>query len=390
MRSEFLPFCVPDITESDIDAVAGVMRSGWITTGRHGEAFEKALCEISGAEGCVAVASATAGMHLVLKALELGPGDEVITPSMTWVSTVNLIQLSGATPVFVDVERDSLMTTAELIREKITDKTRLIIPVHFAGASLDLDPIYALAEERGIPVVEDAAHAIGTEYKGRPVGARGTAIFSFHPIKNVTTGEGGAVVSDDAALLARVKRLRFHGLGVDAYDRRMQGRSPQAEVLEPGYKYNLTDMASALGCNQLKRLEQNNSKRRTLVAHYRELLAAIPGISPLETGEYCSRDAAHLFIVRVDPEVCRLDRDAFMAALKERNIGSGLHFKAVHLQSFYRKHYPEQSALPKTEWNSARICSLPLFPGMNDSDVEDVVAAISDILAPSGNSVSLS
>jgi len=388
VRSDFLPFCVPDITEADIEAVAGVMRSGWITTGRHGEAFEKALCETSGGDGCVAVASATAGMHLVLKALGIGPGDEVITPSMTWVSTVNLIHLSGATPVFVDVERDSLMTTAELIRPKITEKTRLIIPVHFAGSSLDLDPIYALAREHGIAVVEDAAHAIGTEYQGRPIGSEGTVIFSFHPIKNLTTGEGGAVVSDDAELLAQVRRLRFHGLGVDAHDRRMQGRSPQAEVLEPGFKYNLTDMAAALGCSQLKRLEQNNCRRRELAERYRELLGHIPGISPLVVPEHCSQDAAHLFIIRIDPEQCGLSRDDFMAALKDRNIGSGLHFKAVHTQSFYRKAFPDQEELPNTEWNSARICSLPLFPGMTDSDLEDVVEAIADILSLSNKPVS--
>ena len=264
MRKEFLPFSRPSITEKDIEAVSRVLRSGWITTGPKTSEFEDRFKEYVGCPHAVALSSATAGMHLVLKALDIGPGDEVITPSMTWVSTVNLIVLSGATPVFVDIDRDTLMVLPDSIQRALSDRTRLIVPVHFAGAAADMDIIGEIAGSRGVPVVEDAAHALGAFYKGRHVGSRGTAIFSFHPIKNITTGEGGMFCSDDKDLADRIRRLKFHGLGVDAYDRHTQGRSPQAQVMEPGYKYNMPDMCAVLGLGQLERIQRLNKKRAQL------------------------------------------------------------------------------------------------------------------------------
>lgn len=382
MRTDFLPFSRPSIDEDDINAVAEVLRSGWITTGPYNQQLEQAVCAYTGARGAVALASATAGMHLLLHALGIGPGDEVITPSMTWVSTVNLICLVGATPVFVDVERDTLMLTAERVAEKITPRTKLIIPVHFAGAALDLEPLRTLAAQHGIPLAEDAAHAIGTRYQGKPVGHSGTAIFSFHPIKNITTGEGGMFCSDDEALLDKIRQLKFHGLGVDAFDRQQQGRSPQAEVLQPGFKYNLTDMAAVLGVRQLARLDEFNRRRAELATLYREKLAAYSDLlEPLKVPDYAQAHAWHLFIVRLHEERAGLSRDAFMAALKQHNIGSGLHFRAVHTQKYYRERFPHTAGnLPNTEWNSSRILSLPLFPAMRDEDVDDVIAAIEAIL----------
>jgi UDP-4-amino-4-deoxy-L-arabinose-oxoglutarate aminotransferase len=319
---------------------------------------------------------------VALRALEIGPGDEVITPSLTWVSTVNLIVLAGATPVFVDVDRDTLMTTPDRIAAALTARTRAIIPVHYAGAPADIDAIRSVAAARGIPVLEDAAHAAGAWYKERPVGRDGTAIFSFHPIKNLTTGEGGMVCSDDARFLDRVRRLKFHGLGVDAFDRQTQGRSPQAEVHEPGYKYNLTDMAAALGISQLARLDAMNDRRRELATLYRQRLAAVPEIVPLAEPSYPARHAWHLFIVRVNTREGQPDRDRFMEELKRRNIGTGLHFRAVHLQKYYvEARGMRRGMLPNTEWNSDRICSLPLFPDMTPADVDDVVSAIRDVLA---------
>ena len=256
MRDTLLPICRPSITDAEIDAVTGVLKSGWITTGPNAAAFEEAFAASLGIEHAVSLSSATAGMHLALRALDIGPGDEVITPSMTWVSTVNLIVLSGATPVFVDVDRDTLMVDAESVRSLITDRTKLIIPVHYAGAPVDMGPLRTLAQERGIQVIEDAAHALGTTCRGEKVGSQGTSIFSFHPIKNLTTGEGGMFCTDQQDLADHVRRLRFHGLGVDAFDRHSQGRKPQAEVLEPGFKYNLTDISAALGRVQLDRLER--------------------------------------------------------------------------------------------------------------------------------------
>lgn len=381
MRSSFLPFSRPAISEQEIEAVADVLRSGWITTGPKTSEFETAFQEYCNAKESVALCSATAGMHLLLAALGIGPGDEVITPSMTWVSTVNLIVLAGATPVFADIDRDTLMVSAETIEPLITDRTRLILPVHFAGAALDMEPLRKLALRKGVPLVEDAAHAAGTEYRGEKIGHRGSSIFSFHPIKNMTSGEGGMFCSDEPALVERIRRLKFHGLGVDAYDRTIQGRSPQAEVLEPGFKYNLTDIASVLGLGQLNRLEEFIEKRRLLAQRYLELLADIDEIIPLVAPSYPMRHAWHLFIVRLDTDRAGMGRDVFMAELKKRNIGTGLHFKAVHTQKYYRENLPVPAgSLPATEWNSERICSLPLFPDMTLEDVDEVVAAIKEVL----------
>ncbi len=382
VRNDFLPFSRPTIDDDDIAAVAEVLRSGWITTGPKAAAFEEAFAAHVGCPGAVALSSATAGMHVALRALGIGPGDEVITPSMTWVSTVNLIVLAGAVPVFVDVDRDTLMTTAERIGERLTERTRLIVPVHFAGAAVDIGPVRELAARKGIPVIEDAAHALGTACRGEPVGTQGTSIFSFHPIKNITTGEGGMVCSDDAAFLDGVRRLKFHGLGVDAYDRETQGRAPQAEVLEPGYKYNMPDVLAVLGLRQLARVEEFNRKRAELAARYLERLAEIEEITPLTVPSCTTTHAWHLFVVRLDIDRAGMTRDEFMAELKERNIGTGLHFRAAHLHRYYREQMGmKRGMLPDTEWNSDRICSLPLFPGMSADDVDEVVAAIKDVLA---------
>jgi len=381
MRTEFLPFSRPSIDEGDIAAVGEVLRSGWITTGPKNAAFEDKFCEYTGCDQAVALSSATAGMHLALKALGIGPGDEVITPSMTWVSTVNLIVLSGATPVFVDVDRDTLMTTAELIQERLSEKTRLIVPVHFAGAPADMSPIGKIAADRNIHVIEDAAHAVGTEYRGQKIGKNGTSIFSFHPIKNITSGEGGMFCSDDLDLVDRIRRLKFHGLGVDAYDRNTQGRSPQAQVLAPGFKYNLPDILAVLGVRQLARIEDFNARRTQLALHYRERLAEIDEIRPLGIPAYPHKHSWHLFIVRLDVQSSKFSRNDFMEELKRRNIGTGLHFRAVHHQKYYRETLKASpGGLPNTEWNSERICSLPLFPEMTHDDVDDVVDTIKEIL----------
>jgi len=381
LRSEFLPFSRPSITEEDIAAVGEVLCSGWITTGPKSAEFVKRFCEYVGCPGAVALSSATAGMHLMLYALGIGPGDEVITPSMTWVSTVNLIVLAGAIPVFADIDRHTLMVSRDSIEECLSIRTRLIVPVHFAGAPADMEPIRQLADENGISIVEDAAHALGTEYMGERVGRSGNSIFSFHPIKNITTGEGGMFCSNDQSLLDRIRRLKFHGLGVDAYDRNTQGRSPQAQVLEPGYKYNMTDISAALGLSQLARIDEFNRKRTELAIRYHERLSEIDEIILLSDPPYSMKHAWHLFIVRLDTDRARMSRDDFMVELKQRNIGTGLHFLAVHLQKYYMESMgTRRGMLPNTEWNSDRICSLPLFPDMTIDDVDDVVDAIKDVL----------
>ena len=382
MRSDFLPFSRPSVSEKDIAAVVQVLRSGWLTTGPKTAEFEQAFCDYTGCPGAVALSSATAGMHLVLEALGIGPGDEVITPSMTWVSTVNLIVLAGATPVFVDVDRDTLMVSPESIEARVTARTRLIVPVHFAGAPVDIEPIRELAASNNVFLVEDAAHALGTQCKGERIGRRGTSIFSFHPIKNITTGEGGMFCSEDPELVDRVRRLKFHGLGVDAYDRHTQGRSPQAEVLEPGYKYNMTDISAVLGTSQLACVDAFNRRRAELAMRYRERLEQVDEILPLCDPPYPIKHAWHLFIVRLDTDKAKLSRDDFMRELKQRNIGTGLHFRAVHLQKYYTESMgTRRGMLPNTEWNSDRICSLPLFPQMTFDDVDDVVSTIKEVLS---------
>jgi len=384
MSEAFLPFCRPSVSDEDIAAVVEVLRSGWITTGPQCAALENAFCERTGAAHAVAMVSATAALHLYLHALGIGPGDEVITPSLTWVSTVNLITLLGATPVFVDVDRDNLMVGAAEIERAITPRTRLIIPVHFAGAPLDMEPIRALARSRGIALVEDAAHALGCTCKGVPVGRDGDAIFSLQAIKNVTSAEGGVFVTNNGELAAQLRRLRFHGLGVDAYDRKSQGRNPQAEVVEPGFKYNLPDLCAALGLSQLQRLDAINARRAALAAHYRQRLAALPRIKPLLPPAWEHSHSWHLFVVRVDTDDADF-RNVFIEKMKAENIGCGIHFRAVHEQKYYRERLADKPpSLPNTAWNSARICSLPLFPDMRFEDVDRVVRAIEKVLGGHG------
>ncbi|MDF3863340.1 UDP-4-amino-4-deoxy-L-arabinose aminotransferase [Pseudomonas denitrificans (nom. rej.)] len=378
MEMPFLPFSRPTIGEEEIQAVNEVLRSGWITTGPKNAELEQRFAQSIGCHHAVALSSATGGMHLALLALGIGPGDEVITPSQTWVSTVNMISLLGATPVFVDVDRDTLMTDAVRIEAAITPRTRAIIPVHYAGAACDMDPIDELALRHGIPVIEDAAHAAGTFYRGRPVGQRGTAIFSFHAIKNLTCAEGAMFVTDDETLANRVRTLKFHGLGVDAYDRLTHGRKPQAQVVEPGFKYNLTDINAAIALVQLTKLEAINARRAELAAGYAERLAHLP-VQPLVVPDYPQHHAWHLYVLRIDQERCGIDREAFMQGLQQRGIGSGIHFIGSHLHSYYRQRYPHVQ-LPNTEWNSSRIVSIPLFPDMTQADQDRVVDAIETLL----------
>jgi UDP-4-amino-4-deoxy-L-arabinose-oxoglutarate aminotransferase len=377
---DFLPLSRPQVTDADIAGVSEVLRSGWITTGTKCAELEQRFTERTGCRYAVAMSSATAGMHLLLHAMNIGPGDEVITPSLTWVSTVNLITLAGATPVFVDVDRDTLMPSVDDIAALCTDRTRLIIPVHYAGATLDLDPLRKLAKSRGITLVEDAAHVAGAAYREVPIGRTGTAIFSFHPIKNMTTGEGGLVCTDDESLATRIRMLRFHGLGVDAFDRATQGRAPQAEVIEPGYKYNLPDMNAVLGVSQLARLDEMNARRAALASRYLGGLESVDEIMPLGVPDYPMHHVWHLFIVRLDIDKAGMTRDDFMQELKQLNIGTGLHFRAVHTQKYYRENLAGAVNLPNTEWNSERILSLPLFPDMKMGDVDRVVGAIRQII----------
>jgi dTDP-4-amino-4,6-dideoxygalactose transaminase len=378
IRKEFLPFSRPSIGKDEINKVTTCLKSGWITTGALCKEFENNFCQLTGSQQAISVNSATAGMHITLSALNIGPGDEIITPSMTFASTINMIALRGATPVFVDIDYGTLNINPDLIGEKISKKTRAIIPVHFAGAAADMDKINNLARKYNLTVIEDAAHAVGTYYKGIHAGGFGRiAIFSFHPIKNITTGEGGMITLNNAALEKKLRLLRFHGIERDAWKRYGKGGNPAYDIAEPGYKYNMPDILAALGLAQLERWQELNLRRAKLAELYFEGLKGISGIDLPEVPEYDHIHAWHLFVIKI----LALNRDEFMNRLADYNIGYGLHFPPTHALSYVKEKYAEKiGLLVETERAADKIISLPLFPDMPEKDVHYVCTAIKEII----------
>lgn len=378
IRKDFLPFSRPSIGETEINKVVACLKSGWITTGALSKEFEDKFCALTAAKQAIALNSATAGMHITLAALDIGSGDEIITPSLTFASTVNMIALRGATPVFVDIDYGTLNMNPELIEEKITPRTKAIIPVHFAGAPADMYSINQLAAKHALFVIEDAAHAAGTYYKGIHAGGFGNiAIFSFHPIKNITTGEGGMITVNDELLAKKMRLLRFHGIERDAWKRYGKGGNPAYDIAQPGYKYNLPDMLAALGLAQLERLQEFNLRRAHLAKLYSEGLNGISGIDLPQVPDYKHTHAWHLYIIKVSAS----GRDEFMQKLAEYNIGYGLHFPPAHSLTCVREKYGSMiGLLPETERAAGKIISLPLFPGMQDADVRYVCEAIKEIV----------
>jgi len=378
IRKDFLPLSRPSIGEKEIEGVVSCLKSGWITTGPLCKAFEEKFCELTGASYALSVSSGTAGMHLMLLGMGIKRGDEMITPSMTFASTLNMITLLGAKPVFVDIHYDTLNINADLIEEKITERTKGIIPVHFAGVPVDMDKILGIAKKYDLFIIEDAAHSLGAYYKGVHVGGWGhMAIFSFHPIKNITTGEGGMITHSDAHLESRLRLLRFHGIERDAWKRYGKGGNPEYDIKTPGFKYNLTDIQAALGLAQLSRLEELNSRRRHLAALYRNGLVGVEGLELPGVPDYTHTHAWHLFVIKV----ISMDREHFMQKLSEYQIGYGIHFPAGHRLSYIQERYKiKKGELKETERASARLVSLPLFPGMKEEDVSYVCEAAREIL----------
>lgn len=378
---KFLPFSRPSISEAAIDEVAACLRSGWITTGPRVQRFEAMLADYLGAPHVLALANATAGLHLVLAALELKPGDEVITTPMTFAATLNTIVLAGGTPALVDVEPHTYNMDVTRLAGAITPRTRAILPVHFAGLPVDLDPVYALAQKHRLRVIEDAAHAIGTEYKGRRVGAFGDVqVFSFHPNKNMTTGEGGCIATRDAELAAKIALLRFHGMDREAWNRFGKSGSQHYEIVAPGYKYNMMDIQAALGIHQLPALEGFIARRTELALRYQERLAGWTAWSRPAAPAFPHRHAWHLYAPLIEPAAAGIDRDAFMARMKARNVGTGLHYRAVHLYPYYSERYGfKRGDFPNAEAISDRIVSLPLFPDMSDADQERVLRVMREV-----------
>jgi len=378
IRKDFLPLSRPSMGEKEIKGVVTCLKSGWLTTGPLCKAFEEKFCELTGVSYALSVSSGTAGMHLMLLGLDIKRGDEIITPSMTFASTLNMITLCGAKPIFVDIHYDTLNINADLIKEKITEKTKVIVPVHFAGAPVDMDKILGIAKKYDLFIIEDAAHGLGTYYKGVHVGGFGHyAIFSFHPLKNITTGEGGMITHNDDYLESRLRLLRFHGIERDAWKRYGRGGNPEYDIHTPGFKYNLTDIQAALGLAQLSRLEKLNSRRRQLADLYRRGLEGVEGLELPGLPAYAHTHAWHLFVIKV----LSMDRERFMLRLSEYQIGYGIHFPAGHRLSYIQERYKiKKGGLKETERASTKLVSLPLFPDMKEEDVSYVCEAVQEIL----------
>jgi len=377
---DFIPFCRPTIEDEEIASVVESLKSGWITTGPKVQAFEKIFRDRLGVPHALALNSGTAALHVLLAAMNLRPGDEVMSTSLTWPSTFNDAELLGLKSVFVDVLPGTLLMDPADVKRKLTKRTKAIIPVHYAGAPADLDAIAAAAP--GVAVIDDAAHAVGTWYKGVEIGAGKTpAVFSFHPIKNITTGEGGIVTTRSDELAAQMKLLRFHGVNKDSASRYAKAASPRYEVLRPGYKYNMLDLQAALGIEQMKKLERFNKTRAELAMRYHAAFADVPEIHVPESPKYAHVHAWHLYIVQVDLDRLTIDRDAFMAKMGELGIGVGLHFTAVHLHKYYREKYGmKEGDLPVTEKICERIVSLPLYPRLTHAEQDRVIAAVKKVV----------
>jgi dTDP-4-amino-4,6-dideoxygalactose transaminase len=376
-RADYLVFGSPALEEEEIAEVVATLRSGWIGTGPRVHRFESDFADYVDSPHAVAVSSCTAALHLALLALGIGPGDEVIVPAMTFAATANVVVHTGARPVFADVDRATMCLDPVDAASRVTARTRAIIPVHFAGRSCEMDSILALAHEHGLAVVEDCAHAIETLYKGRHAGLLGDfGAFSFYVTKNLITAEGGMVTTRDDAAAKRLKMLGLHGLDADAWMRFSDSGYRQYEVVEPGYKYNMTDLQAALGIHQLARVEQNLVRRREIWARYDAAFAGLPVFLPAPE-EPDTRHARHLYTLLLDIDRLQVGRDAIQAVLHERKIGTGIHYRALHLHRYYRDTlgYTEGD-LPNSEWISDRTLSLPLSPKLGDDDVDDVIRAV--------------
>ncbi|MBI3553488.1 MAG: DegT/DnrJ/EryC1/StrS aminotransferase family protein [Elusimicrobia bacterium] len=380
-RKEFLVFGSPLIEEAEIAEVVDTLRSGWIGTGPKVKKFEELVRAYKGVKFAVAVNSCTAALHLSLLALDLKPGDEVITTPMTFCATLNAILHAGARPVLVDCGRESQNIDPALIEKKITRKTRAILPVHFAGRSCDMDALTLVAKKHRLALVEDCAHAVETEYRGRKAGTFGEfGALSFYVTKNITTAEGGMVITDDAAHADKIKVLALHGMSQDAWKRFSDDGYKHYEVVAPGFKYNMTDMAAALGIHQLPRVERYWSRRQELWRRYDAALQGLPCFLP-PPPEPETRHAYHLYTPHIDVDRLGKTRDQVLHELTKLKIGTGVHYLALHLQPYYRKllgHKPGD--FPNAEFISERTLSIPLSAKLTDEDAADVVEALRAVL----------
>ena len=381
VRDTFLIFGSPQILDTEIDEVVATLRSGWIGTGPRVAKFEQSFRGYIGASHAIAVNSCTAGLHLAMLAIGLSPGDEVIVPSMTFAATANTVIHAGGKPVLTDCDRRTLCIDTEDVDRRITPRTRAIIPVHFAGRACDMDTILDLARSHDLKIVEDCAHAIETLYHCKHMGTFGDyGAFSFYVTKNVVTGEGGMIATSNSDAANKIKVLALHGLSGDAWRRFSDSGFKHYEVVAPGFKYNMMDIQAALGLHQLERVEANLVRRQEIWSRYDEAFQNLPVfLHPSE--EEGTRHARHLYTLILDIDKLRLGRDEVMSALHKQNIGTGVHYRALHLHQYYRETFGyNRGEFPNAEWLSDRTLSLPLSPKLTDDDVDDVIFAVRNTL----------
>lgn len=380
-RTAFLPFALPDIGDEELAEMAEAVASGWITTGPKTRAFEAAFAEFVGAKYAIAVNSCTAALHLALEAIGLKAGDEVITTPYTFAATAEVIRYFDARPVFVDVEPDTLNLRADLLEDAITDRTRAIIPIHIAGLAADLDAIYAVAERHNLVVIDDAAHSFPATYKGRMIGSESAfTCFSFYATKTITTGEGGMLCTNDEAWAERCRIMALHGISKDAWKRYTAEGSWYYEIIAPGYKYNMTDIAAAMGLVQLRKAEAMSARRLHIAERYHAAFGPSAALEIPADRADC-RHAWHLYMLRLHLDQLRIDRAAFVGELKARNIGTSVHFIPLHLHPYYRDLYHfEPEDFPVSYREFQREISLPIYSKMTDEDVDDVIAAVLDVV----------
>lgn len=381
VRTNYLIFGSPDIHEEEIREVEATLRCGWLGTGPRVAAFEEAFRQYAGGRFAMALNSCTAGLHLSMIAVGVKPGDEVITCPMTFASTANVITHLGATPVFADCDRETLCIDPQRIREKITKRTRALVPIHFAGRPADMASLQEIARDRDLRIVNDAAHAIETIHRGRKAGELGDcAAFSFYVTKNVITGEGGMVTTDDPEIADWIKVAGLHGLSRDAWKRYSDEGFRHYEVIFPGFKYNMMDLQAAIGIHQLGRVEENLKRREEIWRSYAQAFEDLPLSIPPEP-EAGDRHARHLFIILLELERLRMDRDQVLEALHAEGIGTGVHYRALHLHPYYRERFGyKKGDFPNTEWIGERTLSLPFSPKLSDQDVADVIQAVRKVL----------
>lgn len=375
IREKFLPYAEPYWDKEELEKITKTIESNWWSKGPQTQEFEKQFAEFVGAKYAIAVNSCTAATHAILATKNLQPGDEVIVPAMTFCSTANVVVHCGATPVFADVDERTGLIDPQSILAHITDKTRGIIPVHYSGQACDMDVINAIAKEHGLFVVEDAAHAVYTTYKGKMVGGLGNpTAFSFYVTKNLATGEGGMITTDDEELADLLRVYTLHGMNRNAWNRYGKGGTWRYDVVTFGFKYNMTDIQASLGLSQLKKLPMMQEMRERYAKKYNEAFQNLPGIGLMDQMDY-GRNAWHLYILRI--EDLKIDRDQFIEELKALNIGTAVHFIPVHMHPIYRETFhTKEGDCPVAEKLFSQIISLPMNPSMTESDIDYVIQAV--------------